>query len=278
MQHIGNQIRMQKMTSPEPSLHLSIIQADIFWEDIDRNLVHLADLMSKMDSGTDIIILPEMFSTGFSMNVKKLAEEPTGKTLEWMLSKSGEYQSVITGSIICMEHGKFFNRLYWVCPDGQWYSYDKRHLFSMAGENKYFEPGKKRLIVTYKGWRICPLICYDLRFPVWSRNNLGYDLLIYVANWPAARNHVWNILLQARAIENQCFVAGANRVGRDGENIKYLGESCIIHPKGYFSNISHEPREQIITSVLNMDELNNFRHKFPVLNDGDHLNSAFFGA
>jgi omega-amidase len=251
-------------------LNLTIIQPDIIWGDIDANLEHLDVLISGNKAPTDLIMLPEMFSTGFSMDAKNLAETNTGKAYKWMLNKADKYKAAITGSLIYTENNKYFNRLYWINPDGEFFIYDKRHLFRMGREDQIYERGNKRLIVHYKGWRICPLICYDLRFPVWSRNKNEYDLLVYVANWPAARNQVWNILLRARAIENQCFVVGVNRVGRDGENIHYIGESCVIHPKGYLSTGIHEPIEQVINYTIDLQELMDFRMKFPTLNDADN--------
>jgi predicted amidohydrolase len=255
----------------ENILNLKIIQPTIIWGDIVANLLHLEEMLEKDLLPADIIILPEMFTTGFSMDVLHLAETIDGKAFKWMQSIAKCYKAAITGSIIFQENSKYFNRLFWINPDGEWFTYDKRHLFSIANENQYFESGTERLIVNFKGWRICPLICYDLRFPVWSRNNNQYDLLVYVANWPAARNYVWNILLRARAIENQCFVAGVNRVGRDAENIHYIGESCVIHPKGYPITLLHEPNEMIIHSAINLEELLDFRKKFPVLDDADIL-------
>jgi len=250
-------------------LDLVIIQPKTFWWDIDRNLEHLDDLISRNKFSSDVILLPEMFSTGFSMDVHSLAETTHGKAFRWMLSKAEQYNAAITGSIIYTENNKFYNRLFWINPDGKWFSYDKRHLFSMGKEDLYFEKGNQKLIVEYKGWRICPLICYDLRFPVWARNNHEYDLLIYIANWPAARTHVWNILLRARAIENQCFVAGINRVGMDGENINYIGESCVINSKGNLECGTYDSSEQIINCKINLKDLLDFRKKFPVLDDAD---------
>ncbi len=253
----------------DKKLSLTIIQSDIIWEDPDSNLQHLDELLHRIKLPSDVILLPEMFNTGFTMDNKRLAESSNGNTFNWMVSKAAELNNAITGSFIYSENEKYFNRLYWVNPDGEFFFYDKRHLFTMGKEDQFYEKGKKRLIINYKGWRICPLICYDLRFPVWARNNNAYDLLIYVANWPAARNHVWNILLRARAIENQCFVAGINRVGRDGQNIHYIGESCVVHPKGYLSTAVHEPSEQILNCTISLKELMEFRKKFPVLSDGD---------
>ncbi len=253
-------------------LKLTLVQPDIYWEDINHNLEHLNGLLSRKKELSDIIMLPEMFTTGFSMNAQNLAQGNQGTAFNWMLSKAKEYNAAITGSIIFTENEKYYNRLYWINPDGEWFSYDKRHLFRLETEDQFYEQGNKRLIVTFRGWRICPLICYDLRFPAWSRNNNAYDLLIYVANWPAARNHVWNILLRARAIENQCFVAGVNRVGRDGHNIHYIGESCVVHPKGYLSTGIHDPSEQVLHCSISLYELQEFRKKFPVLKDGDFTN------
>ena len=250
-------------------LFLTLIQPDIFWEDTNRNLEHLDGIISSKNAYSDVILLPEMFSTGFTMNVSGLADVSNGKVLNWMSKKAVENDCAIAGSTIVHENGKFFNRFYWVNPDGEYFTYNKRHLFSMGNEDQFFTRGDERLIIEFKGWRICPLICYDLRFPVWSRNNNAYDLLIYVANWPAARNQVWNILLRARAIENQCFVAGINRVGRDGLNIHYIGESCLVHPKGYLTAGIHEPAEQILNCSISLAELNEFRNKFPVLKDRD---------
>jgi len=255
----------------DQKLVLTLLQPDIFWEDINRNLDHLDGLLSRKTEASDLILLPEMFTTGFSMNVGSLAEAPGGKAFAWMQSKAAEHNSAVAGTLIFTENNKYYNRLFWINPDGEWFSYDKRHLFHMGGEDQCFEKGSGRLIVNFRGWRICPLICYDLRFPVWSRNNNAYDLLIYLANWPAARNHVWNILLRARAIENQCFVAGVNRVGRDGENIHYIGESCVVHPKGYLSTNVHEPVETLLNCSISLNELTDFRTKFPVLRDGDFI-------
>lgn len=253
----------------ENKLKLLIVQSDIIWGEVENNLNHLDELISRNFEVSDVIVLPEMFTTGFSMETKVLAEKADGKAFFWLASKARELNVAITGSIIFSEGENYYNRLYWINPDGNYYHYDKRHLFRMGEENLFFQPGKKRLIVDYKGWRICPLICYDLRFPVWSRNKNDYDLLIYVANWPAARNHVWNILLQARAIENQCFVVGSNRVGKDGNNVHYTGESCVIHPKGYYATKSQGPEEQVLKCVISYDELMAFRKKFPVLDDAD---------
>ncbi len=257
-------------------LKLFLVQTDIIWGDIDANLLHISSLINQSKTSVDVIILPEMFTTGFSMDVSRHSEAINGKAFNWMVSMANKTNAAITGSIIVSENSKFYNRLFWINPDGTWFSYDKRHLFSMGKEDQFYERGNKRLIVTYKGWKICPLICYDLRFPVWARNNNAYDLLIYVANWPSSRNHIWNILLRARAIENQCYVAGVNRIGRDLENVHYIGESCIIHPKAHQVASSNAPREAILQATISLDELRQFRMKFPVLKDADDLSSVTF--
>lgn len=254
-------------------LKLVLVQYDIIWGNIDLNLQHLDNIIQDEVKGSDVIILPEMFTTGFSMEILNHADTVDGKAIRWMHDLANKTNSAVVGSIIINEKSKYFNRLYWINPGGESFSYDKRHLFSMGKEDLFYEKGSQRLIVNYKGWRICPLICYDLRFPVWSRNNNAYDLLLYVANWPAARNHIWNILLRARAIENQCFVAGVNRIGRDADNLHYIGESCVVHPKGYLVTSEHEPIQQIIHSCISLNELNEFRGKFPVLNDSDDLST-----
>lgn len=250
-------------------LNISLLETDIIWENPEKNLSAYEKIILENDFITDIIILPEMFPTGFSMNVEKIFDTPDGKVITWMNKIASLTNTAISGSFTVKENDKFFNRFYFVSPEGETHYYDKRHLYRMGGENEFFQRGEQRLIFTYMGWNICPLICYDLRFPVWSRNNNAYDLLIYVANWPAARNHVWDILLRARAIENQCFVAGVNRTGLDGENIHYSGGSCVVHPKGFHLTGSGTVNKQILNFSLKKEELMNFRKKFPVLQDGD---------
>jgi predicted amidohydrolase len=225
----------------------------------------LADAAPK----TDLIILPEMFTTGFSMSAPELAEETEGETLRWMQAQAKRHQAVLTGSVIVKEADAYFNRLLWVRPDGSYKKYDKRHLFRMAKEHHTYTPGTERLVVELNGWRICPLVCYDLRFPVWSRNQENaYDLLLYVANWPKARNHAWSTLLQARAIENLAYVAGVNRIGTDGNNHPYSGDSAIISPKG-IKLLETSEVEGIHTLTLNKQELIDFREAFPAHLDAD---------
>lgn len=210
-----------------------------------------------------------MFSTGFSMNVEVLAERMDGITVEWMKSAAVRMNSVISGSLIIREGMKFFNRLLWVTPDGNIQWYDKRHLFTMGEEHLHFSPGKERVTLEWQGWKIRPLICYDLRFPVWSRNHDDYDLLIYLANWPSARHHVWKNLLVSRAIENQCWCVAVNRTGSDGMNLDYLGDSAVIDPRG---NAQWLGDSQIVSSfTLSYQDLVKFREKFPVLLDRDNF-------
>jgi predicted amidohydrolase len=203
------------------------------------------------------------------MNAAKLAEEMNGHTVSWMKKKAAEHRVALCGSLIIQENGNFYNRLLFAEPSGEIHSYDKRHLFTMGNENEFFSNGTERLIVNYKGWRIFPLICYDLRFPVWARNRNEYDLLFYSANWPKSRVLVWETLLKARAIENQCYTAGANRIGVDGNGIEYSGNSQVIDPKGIVMAESKDYTESIIEATLSRNDLLKFRAAFPVLDDGD---------
>ncbi len=241
------------------SLKISLIQSNIFWENIEANLLHYNELISLIDSNPEVIVLPEMFTTGFTMNTESLAEGFDGKTLNWMRLTASRHNFVVTGSIIFKEDNKIFNRLIWMNPDGSFSIYDKRHLFRMGGEKTQYSRGDSKIIITYKDWKICPLICYDLRFPVWSRNVEGYDVLIYIASWPSVRDDVWKTLLKARAIENQCFVVGVNRVGKDGQGISYTGGSMMLEPTGKRLNRLVLNEEVIITETLNFKKLDNFR-------------------
>lgn len=222
---------------------------------------------------TEIVILPEMFSTGFSMSAEKLAETMDGETVLWMKRVAAEKKIILTGSaIIEGEPGKYYNRLLWVLPNGQYGYYDKRHLFAYAEEDQHYHAGNKRLIASVKGWKINLLICYDLRFPVWARQQAGenpeYDLLIYVANWPERRAEAWRSLLKARAIENQSYVIGVNRVGNDGKEIHYSGESMVIDPLGELLYTKKE-EEDIFTIVLDQEHLKQIRERFPFWKDAD---------
>lgn len=257
-------------------LKVTIIQSDLHWENVDENLLMFSEKINAVSEPTDVIVLPEMFNTGFSMLSEKLAETMDGKTISWMKDQAKKVNAVVTGSLIIEEDNKYYNRLIWVQPDGEFYSYNKRHLFRMADEHESFSAGKKRLIVNYKGWRICPMVCYDLRFPVWSRNTSvtetpAYDVLIYIANWPEARKNHWSKLLDARAIENQCYVVGVNRTGEDGNGFSYSGNSAIISFMGEQITSTQENIESTETTNLSLDDLNSWREKFPVSMDGDEF-------
>ncbi len=250
-------------------LKIALIQTSLIWENHEANLLLFEEQLSKV-SEADLIVLPEMFTTGFSMEPARLAEKMEGKTIQWLTQKAKEKNAVITGSFIAEENGKYFNRLIWVRADGSFETYDKRHLFRMAGENNFYSEGKKKLIIELKGWKICPLICYDLRFPVWSRNaNHQYDVLLYTANWPAARSYAWKSLLIARAIENQSYVLGLNRVGVDGKNLEYSGDSSVIDFTGKYLIEASAAVDQIISYSLNYEALQNFRKAFPANLDAD---------
>jgi len=248
-------------------INITIIQSNIIWEDKDSNLKNYQSKIDNIES--DLIILPEMFTTGFTMNPKSLAETMSGETVQWMKENASKMNSAICGSIIIQEDSKYFNRFIWINPDGSIHHYDKRHLFSFAGEDKNYTPGNEKLIIEYKGWKICPLICYDLRFPVWSRNSEDYDLLIYVANWPTKRKLAWKSLLVARAIENQCYVIGVNRVGYD-ENNYYSGESKLVNALGETLYVNSHV-EDIYTTTISKYELNKVRTQLPFLNDKDNF-------
>lgn len=254
------------------TLKISLIQTSIYWEDVDKNLKMLEDKINFLSGKTEIVVLPEMFSSGFTMDPQIVAETISGKTVEWMKSLSKKNRLIITGSLVIKEDEKYYNRLIWMQPDGNFFSYNKRHLFGFAGENEKYSPGNKRLIVSVKGWKINLLICYDLRFPVWSRQNKNespeFDVLIYVANWPEKRINAWITLLKARAIENQCYVVGVNRVGKDENEIAYNGFSMVIDPFGEV--IYEKPKvEDIFTLELDTEKLEKIRESFPFLKDSD---------
>lgn len=252
------------------NLAISIIQTQLYWENASKNRKHFSELI-KTISSTDLIILPETFSTGFTMNVDKAAESMSGPTMEWLAKEADKKNAVIGGSLIIRDNNQVFNRFIFMQPDGNFKFYNKRHLFRMGDEHLSFTQGTERLIFEYKGWKICPQICYDLRFPVYSRQNLNeeYDLLIYVANWPAIRVTAWEKLLYARAIENQCYVAAANRILPDGNGVDHIGNSMLIDPKGNKIWKASDSKEEIVTKSMNLTELNEFRKKFPVGEDAD---------
>lgn len=216
---------------------------------------------------TDIIVLPEMFTTGFSMNPELLKESMNGTSVDWMKKLAAEKKASVVGSLIIEENNNIYNRAFWVFPDGEIVKYDKRHLYTMGKEHLHYSPGEKKVIVEFRGWKFCPLICYDLRFPVWARNMEDYDVVLFMANWPSPRHHVWKNLLISRAIENQAYCFGINRVGVDGTGLKYLGDSAIISPKGFVEFMGE--KEKIQTFEISYSELHDFRKSFPLLNDRD---------
>ena len=251
-------------------LRVSMVQSRINCENIEDNLCYYGDILSSLNGKTDLAVLPELFTTGMTLNVEDLSEPNDGKTILAVKRYAKDYNFAITGSFLASDNGKYYNRAFFVTPDGQEYYYDKRHLFSMAGEDRKFSSGTKRLIVDYRGWKICLMVCYDLRFPVWSRNvGNEYDLLIYVANWPEVRRRAWKALLKARAIENMCYVCGVNRIGVDVHEYKYSGDSRIYSPKGQKIYAAKNNEESVITGVLECESMENFRAKFPAWMDAD---------
>lgn len=260
------------------TLRFTLIQSPLFWEDKTANRQMLAKKINELKGKTEIIVLPEMFTTGFTMHPKQLAEQMDGPTTEWMKGLAAANRVIITGSVIISENDYYYNRLIWMLPNGQYGIYDKRHLFAYAGEDQQYTAGHTRLIASAMGWKINLQICYDLRFPVWSRqqslppggNGGGpeYDVLVYVANWPEQRITAWKALLQARAIENQCYVIGVNRVGKDGNEISYNGQSMVIDPTGEILN-RPTGEEAVITIALSKEKLTKIRVRFPFWEDGD---------
>ena len=268
------------------NLTVTTVQANLTWENKEANLEMFGDRIRSHREKKELVILPEMFSTGFSMNPSALAEPMDGPTITWMKTIAAEQKIILTGSIIVVEDGAYYNRLIWMLPNGEFGYYDKRHLFAYAGEDKFYKPGSKRLIASVKGWKINLQVCYDLRFPVWARQSdssfaqvttapserihkgVEYDLLVYVANWPEKRSLAWKTLLQARAIENQCYVVGVNRVGNDGNDIYHSGDSTIIGPMGEILYAkAHE--EEVASTMLDKIKLNEVRERLPFLNDAD---------
>ncbi len=260
------------------SLTITTIQTNLIWEDKTANLQQLEEKINSIEERTEIVVLPEMFSTGFTMQPQLFAEADNGETIEWMKRIAADKRIILTGSIIIKEEDKFYNRLIWMLPNGEYGFYNKRHLFGYAGEDQHYAAGNKRLIASVKGWKINLQVCYDLRFPVWARQNLlqttstpEYDVLIYVANWPERRSHAWKTLLCARAIENQCYVVGVNRVGIDGNKINHSGNSLVIDPLGEV--LYHKADEEdIFTITLERERLEEVRTKFPFWKDGDSFN------
>ncbi|MCK0130312.1 amidohydrolase [Flavobacteriaceae bacterium F08102] len=253
----------------EETLTIGLIQSNLIWENATYNRIAFTEKIDRL-TNVDIIILPEMFNTGFTMNPERVAETMTGDTIKWMLALAKQKNIAITGSLVIEENNQFFNRLLFVTPDGHIRHYDKRHTFTFAGEHIAYTAGTNQEIIEYKGWRIFPLICYDLRFPVWSRNTMLYDVLIYVANWPKPRIHAWDTLLAARAIENMSYSIGVNRVGTDQNEHEYVGHSAVYDPLGaQLTSCNDRETETVIT--LDKSPLIEARTRFNFLNDRDNF-------
>jgi predicted amidohydrolase len=255
------------------TLHLSLVQASLHWEDADANLKMFEERILPLAGKTDVIVLPEMFTSGFTMNAAAVAEPMDGPSMQWMRRISEHTGAAVTGSLVIESAGMHYNRLIWMFPDGTYRHYDKKHLFGLAGEENNYAAGTRRNIIEWKGWRIFPLICYDLRFPVWSRHGNGfeYDLLLYVANWPERRNSAWKKLLPARAIENQCYVAAVNRVGADGNGVPHTGDSVVIDFTGETIQSGAAGAECVLQALADLDSLNDFRKQLPFLKDADNF-------
>lgn len=251
----------------KPQFNVTIIQSHLHWEAPEKNREYFSGLLKKLGD-TDLIVLPEMFTTGFTMNAKAVAEPTNGPTLEWMRAHAKKHQAAITGSVVVVENEHFYNRLYFVKPDGTSFHYDKKHTFTLAREHETYTAGNDRLIVEYLGWTICPLICYDLRFPVWARNTVDYDLLLYVANWPEKRVSAWDALLKARAIENMSYCVGVNRVGSDGNDHPYVGHSAVYDVLGERISAGFEG-EFIETISLQKETITTLRDELQFLRDRD---------
>ncbi len=257
------------------NLKITLIQSNLYWEEPGPNLSMFEEKIWTIGQDTDVIVLPEMFSTGFTMNAPKLAEAMNMTTFKWIKQMAAQTGALLLGSFIVKEDERYYNRLLWMEPSGTYKTYDKRHLFRMADEHHTYSAGETRLTGEWKGWRLCPLVCYDLRFPVWSRNRydkaagrMDYDVLVYVANWPSARVEAWDALLKARAIENLCYAVGVNRTGDDGNGIPYNGHSAVYTPKGE-TLFFEADRETIKTVELNAESLAAYREKFPAWRDAD---------
>ncbi|MHC1706565.1 MAG: amidohydrolase [Bacteroidales bacterium] len=255
-------------------LTISLVQVDLAWEDVTQNLLRFDACLEPLAGKQDLILLPEMFNTGFTVQPEKVAETPGGPTSQWLSNKARELNSIIAGTLIIKESGYYYNRCLWMRPDGSYESYDKRHLFRMGNEHLSFQPGRKRTIVDFKGWKIMLITCYDLRFPVWTMNNYKngsyeYDVLLCLANWPEVRSQVWKTLLSARAMENLAYVAGNNRIGADGKGLTHSGDSRMLDFKGNIMEEIPEHQEGIVTVTLSGKELIDFREKFNVGLDWD---------
>jgi predicted amidohydrolase len=253
-------------------LKIALIQSNLVWENPIQNRINFSKKIESITESVDIIILPEMFTSGFTMNATAVAETMTGETISWLLTSAKKYNCAIMGSLVILEDSTYYNRCVFVEPDGKISTYDKRHTFTLAGEHKVYKAGTEKIIIDFKGWRICPLVCYDLRFPVWARNTDNYDLLIYVANWPKPRINAWDALLKARAIENMSYCIGVNRVGLDANNYEYPGHSACYNVLGERVDNITENKEDIQVVTLNKSDIEHYRNKLNFLNDKDNFN------
>ena len=249
------------------SLRVTLIQTELFWEDKTANLQNFTQILERLPDATDLIILPEMFNSGFTMHPERVAETEEGDTVTWLKTMAGKFQAAITGSLVIEENNNYYNRLFFVFPDGSFQTYDKKHTFTLAGEHKSYASGEERLLVTYKDWKICPLICYDLRFPVWARNTEEYDVLLYVANWPRPRISAWDALLKARAIENMAYCIGVNRIGEDVNQNMYSGHSAVYDVLG--NTLFFSEKEETATVTLKKEHIDYYRSKLKFLQDRD---------
>ena len=249
-------------------MKIALIQSDLYWEDPSENKRNFESKINQIDSAAKLIVLPEMFSTGFTMNASEVAETMQGETVLWMQRVAKQRKCALTGSLIITENNQFYNRMLFVFQSGEIRHYDKRHLFSLAGEDRTYTSGKEKVIVDYLGWKICLQICYDLRFPVFVRNIENYDLILYVANWPKVRTNAWDILLKARAVENLSYVIGVNRIGLDAHNYEHIGHSQAID---YLGNYILEPQEAegVFIVDLDKDAMLETRKKLDFLSDKD---------
>lgn len=249
-------------------LKISLVQTTLDWQQPERNRERMTRLLAPLAGQTDLIVLPEMFTTGFTMAPERVAEPMSGPTLAWLIEQAATLGAALCGSVVIEDQG-YRNRLLFVTPNGDVEYYDKRHLFRMANEHQHYQAGDQRRVIEYRGWRILPQVCYDLRFPVWCRNRNDFDLMLFVANWPAPRRHAWRTLLLARAIENQCYVAGVNRIGEDGKGLEYSGDSLLVDFKGQALLDAPAGEAFVKTGKLSGESLQQFRKRFPAWQDAD---------
>lgn len=251
-------------------LRLTLLQTELHWQAPEANRENFSIRIAEHAANSDLIMLPEMFTTGFTMEAAENSELGDGESASWLREMATSHEVHLTGSVVIREDERYFNRLFWATPSGELQSYDKRHLFRMAGEHNKYSAGEERIIVRLGDWRICPLVCYDLRFPVWSRGVNEYDLLLYVANWPAARRSAWRTLLPARAVENLSYCAGVNRIGKDGKGIEYAGDSLVAD---YLGNLAADAgnADTALQVTLSLDKLDRYREKFPAWKDADRF-------